>query len=74
MSIGSGNKGVNESHINGRKAESYLMACGTVEIRVETETIGLSQGQVILVEPGEARTFLSCSPDYYCYVIQVPGL
>lgn len=43
-------------------------------MRVERETIVLSEGEAIAVEPGEAHTFLSCSPDYFHFVIQVPGL
>ncbi len=54
--------------------EIYLIASGTATMRVERETIRLSAGQVIAVEPGEAHTFLASSPDHLHYVIQVPGL
>jgi mannose-6-phosphate isomerase-like protein (cupin superfamily) len=74
ISVGFANKGVDEPHFHRRMTEIYLIACGTAEMRVETETIDLSQGQVILVEPGEAHTFLSCSPDHFHFVLQVPGL
>jgi mannose-6-phosphate isomerase-like protein (cupin superfamily) len=74
ISVGFANKGVDEPHVHTRMTEIYLIARGTAEMRVETEAIDLSQGQVIVVEPGEAHTFLSCSPDHFHYVLQVPGL
>ncbi len=43
-------------------------------MRVETETIHLSEGQVIAIEPGEAHTFLSSSSDHFHFVIHTPGL
>jgi len=50
------------------------MARGTVEMRVERETLLLGAEDVIVVEPGEAHTFLSSSPDHFHFVIQTPGL
>jgi mannose-6-phosphate isomerase-like protein (cupin superfamily) len=50
------------------------MARGTATMRVEGKTIELEQDQVIVVEPGEAHTFLSSSPDHFHFVIQTPGL
>ncbi|MFN2203757.1 MAG: hypothetical protein ACK2UO_21350, partial [Caldilineaceae bacterium] len=47
---------------------------GTSEMRVEQETIMLEAGDMIVVEPGEAHTFLSNSPDYFHFVAHVPGL
>jgi mannose-6-phosphate isomerase-like protein (cupin superfamily) len=74
VSVGFANQGVDEPHFHRRMAEIYLIACGTSQMRVEAETIELSQGHVILVEPGEAHTFLSCSPDYFHFVLGSPGL
>jgi hypothetical protein len=34
----------------------------------------LGAEDVIVVEPGEAHTFLSSSPDHFHFVIQTPGL
>jgi hypothetical protein len=34
----------------------------------------LSGGDMIVLEPGEAHTFLESSPDYFHFVIQTPGL
>jgi hypothetical protein len=50
------------------------MARGIAVMQVENEVIELVQDQVLVVEPGEAHTFLSSSPDHFHFVIQVPGL
>ena len=73
-SIGYANEGIDEPHLHRRMTEVYLMARGVTHVRVERETIVLSAGQVIVVEPGEAHTFLSSSPDHFHFVIQIPGL
>ena len=74
ISIGFANKGVNEPHLHRRMTEIYFMARGTAEMRVEQETIVLTEKDVIVIEPGEAHTFTSSSPDHFHFVIQVPGL
>lgn len=74
VSVGYANAGVDEPHVHSRIVEIYLIARGTSEIRVEQETIVLEAGDVIVVEPGEAHTFLSNSPDYFHFVAHVPGL
>ena len=33
----------------------------------------LSSGDMIIIEPGEAHTFISSSPDYFHVVLHVPG-
>lgn len=43
-------------------------------MRVEGETIKLSAGDLVVVEPGEAHTFLESSADYLHFVLHVPGL
>jgi mannose-6-phosphate isomerase-like protein (cupin superfamily) len=74
VSVGYANTGVDEPHIHSRITEVYLIARGTSEIRVGQKTIALEAGDVIVVEPGEAHTFLSSSPDYFHFVAHVPGL
>jgi mannose-6-phosphate isomerase-like protein (cupin superfamily) len=74
ISIGFANKGINEPHVHSRITEIYLVVRGTAEIRVEKKTISLSAGDMIVVDPGEAHTFLSSSSDYYHFVIHTPGL
>jgi len=59
ISVGFANTGVDEPHLHQKMTEIYMIARGTAEMRVETQTVLLSEGQVIAVEPGEAHTFLS---------------
>ena len=41
---------------------------------VEHETVRLELGDVLVVEPGEAHSMLACSPDYFHFVVHLPGL
>ena len=74
VSVGFANKGVDDPHVHSQITEIYLVARGVAEIRVEQQTIRLAAGDVMTIEPGEAHTFLSSSPDYYHFVIHTPGL
>lgn len=73
-SIGYANEGIDEPHEHTRITEIYLVATGVSEIRVETETITLRAGDLLVVEPGEAHTFLSSSSDYFHFVLHIPPL
>jgi len=73
VSVGYANEGIDEPHVHKRITEVYLVARGT-EMRVEQETVTLESGDVIVIEPGEAHTFLSSSPEYFHFVVRVPGL
>ncbi len=74
MAIGYANEGVDDPHLHRRMTEIYFMARGTVEMRVEMDTITLYEDDVIVINPGEAHTFLSSSSDHFHFVIQAPGL
>ena len=75
ISVGFANTGVDEPHLHRRMTEIYLIARGTAEMRVETKSVLLFEGQVIAVEPGEAHTLcVLLLPDHLHFVIQVPGL
>ncbi len=67
--IGYAHKGIDEPHVHAGIAETYLVARGTAEIRIEKETLSLRAGDMIVVEAGEAHTFLSSSPDYLHFVL-----
>jgi quercetin dioxygenase-like cupin family protein len=41
---------------------------------LEGETIELHEGDALIIEPGEAHTFLASSDDYLHFVIHTPGL
>ncbi|MBN2394353.1 MAG: cupin domain-containing protein [Anaerolineae bacterium] len=74
ISIGFANAGVDEPHLHRQMTEIYLIARGSVEMRVEQLTITLVQDDVIVIEPGEAHTFLNNSPDYFHFVIHTLAL
>jgi mannose-6-phosphate isomerase-like protein (cupin superfamily) len=74
VSVGYANTGVDEPHLHAQVVELYLIARGTATIRIEQETITLSAGDLLMVEAGEAHTFLGSSPDYFHFVIHIPGL
>ncbi len=74
ISIGFANAGVDEPHLHERTREIYLIARGTAKVRVETQTVLLRENDVIVIEPGEAHTFLSSSPDYFHFVLHIPSL
>jgi mannose-6-phosphate isomerase-like protein (cupin superfamily) len=72
--VGFANEGVDEPHVHTRITEIYLVARGTSVLRVERETVELHEGEVLVVEPGDAHTFLSTSGDYLHFVVHIPGL
>lgn len=74
ISVGYANAGIDEPHLHQQVTEVYLVARGTSVARIERDTITLSVGDMLVVEPGEAHTFLSSSPDYFHFVIHVPGI
>ena len=74
ISVGYANKGVDEPHIHNQITEIYLIARETAEMRVEKETIKLLSGDIVILAPGEAHTFLFSSADYFHFVVHTPGL
>jgi mannose-6-phosphate isomerase-like protein (cupin superfamily) len=74
VSVGYANRGIDEPHVHARITELYLVARGSAEVRIETDTVTISTGDMLAIEAGEAHTFLSSSPDYFHFVIHTPGL
>jgi len=74
ISVGYANAGVDEPHVHQRITEIYLVARGESEVRVEKQTVHLGAGDMLVIEPGEAHTFLSSSIGYLHFVIHTPGL
>jgi mannose-6-phosphate isomerase-like protein (cupin superfamily) len=74
FSGGFANAAIDEPHTHSRVTEIYLVARGSCSIRVETETIELSEGDALVIDPGDAHTFLTNSEDYLHLVIHTPGL
>jgi mannose-6-phosphate isomerase-like protein (cupin superfamily) len=74
VSIGFASEGVDEPHVHSEITEIYLVARGSARIRVEGTTVELTEGDALIVEPGEAHTFVGSSADYLHFVVQTPGL
>lgn len=74
VSVGFANAGIDEPHVHTRVTEIYLVARGSSSIRVENETIELSEGDALVIDPDEAHTFLGNSEDYLHFVIDTPGM
>ena len=74
IAIGFANQGIDEPHVHLQITEIYLVARGEAEIRIERETLKLRIGDILVVEPGEAHTFISSSPEYFHFVIHAPSL
>lgn len=70
--VGYANAGIDEPHVHQELFEIYLVVRGTSVLRVEQESVELREGDVMIVEPGEAHTFLGNSDDYYHFVLQLP--
>jgi mannose-6-phosphate isomerase-like protein (cupin superfamily) len=73
-SVAVASEGVDEPHVHTRVTEIYLIARGSSSVRVESETVELEAGDVLIVELGEAHTFLGSSPDYLHFVVHAPGV
>jgi mannose-6-phosphate isomerase-like protein (cupin superfamily) len=63
---------VNEPHRHEEMSEVYLVARGESVAQVAGQELRLSVGDMLVVEPGEAHTFLSSSDDYLHFVVQAP--
>lgn len=74
IAVGYAHSGVDEPHFHRHMTEIYLVGQGCSEIRVEKETIALEAGDMLVLEPGEAHTFLCHSADYFQLVLHLPAL
>ncbi len=74
ISVGFANLGIDDPHVHTLMTEIYLVVRGSAEIRVNTETHTITSGDVLIIDPGEAHTFLSSTGDYHHFVIHTPGL
>lgn len=74
VSIGYANAGIDAPHAHSRLTEAYLVARGWADVRVETRTVRIHAGEVLVIEPREAHTFLTSSPEYMHFVLHIPAL
>lgn len=70
--VGYATAGVDEPHRHDHMFEIYLVARGHARALVADHEVGLSCGDVLIVEPTEEHTFLWSSGDYLHFVIQAP--
>lgn len=74
INIGYANVGINEPHLHVRITEVYLVARGEATMRVDQSEVNLVAGDVIMIEPNEAHTFVTSSADYFHFVIHTPAM
>jgi mannose-6-phosphate isomerase-like protein (cupin superfamily) len=72
VAVGWADRGVNQPHRHNEMNEIYLVARGRSIARIAGRQVTLAAGDMLVVEPGEAHTFLSSSPDYFHFVVQTP--
>lgn len=72
--IGFANSGINENHYHRELREVYLVARGNSTMIVDGQEVKLGTGDVIVIEPGEAHTFVGSSADYFHFVIHCPQI
>jgi mannose-6-phosphate isomerase-like protein (cupin superfamily) len=72
IAVGWADRGVDEPHRHELMTEIYLVARGESVAEVAGQEVLLGVGDMLVVEPGEAHTFISSSKDYLHFVIQAP--
>jgi quercetin dioxygenase-like cupin family protein len=70
--VGYANQGISEKHIHRQMFEIYMVASGTSTVIVDNREIEVKAGDVLVVEPNEAHTFLESSADYMHFVVHAP--
>jgi mannose-6-phosphate isomerase-like protein (cupin superfamily) len=73
IAVGFATAPLDEPHEHATVTEIFLVGRGEATARVEDRSIDLTRGDVLVVEPGEARTILSASEDLMMFVVHVPG-
>ena len=58
IALGYSPKGIDEPHIHTWMTEISLVARGTSELRVGEQTVALTAGDVVVVEPGRLYTLM----------------
>jgi len=71
VAIGYASEGIDEPHLHPDITEIYLVARGSSRLRVGRDTIQLGPGSVVVIESGEAHTFLYSSAEYMHFVVHV---
>jgi len=74
IAVGWATAGIDAPHRHRQMTEIYMVASGAATARVGQETIELTAGDLFIIEPGEAHTFLTSSEDYRHFVVHTPAL
>ena len=74
IALGYATECIDDPHLHRRMTEIYAVTQDWAVERIEQETVRLDAGDVLVVAPGEAHTFLASSPSYLHVVLHVPGL
>jgi mannose-6-phosphate isomerase-like protein (cupin superfamily) len=72
IAVGLADRGVDDPHRHDQMYEIYLVARGSSIARVAERDVHLGPGDMLVVEPAEAHTFLSSTEDYLHFVVQAP--
>lgn len=59
-------------HFHTRSEEYYLLLSGHMQIRVGESTVGVSEGQVLLVRPNVPHLILEVQPDTRILLVKAP--
>ena len=73
IALGSAAAALDVAHVHATVTEIFLAGRGDAMARVDHRSIELTSGDILVVEPGEARAILSASPNLMMFVIHVPG-
>jgi mannose-6-phosphate isomerase-like protein (cupin superfamily) len=75
IGLGYANEAIDEPHLHETITEIFLVASGTATVNVEGAEVSLAAGDVLILEAGEAHTFIESSDDYRAFVIHTgwPG-
>jgi mannose-6-phosphate isomerase-like protein (cupin superfamily) len=63
---------VGAAHYHAQMYEIYLVARGESVALVNDKRVTLKVGDMLAVAPGETHHFLTCSADYFHFVVQAP--
>lgn len=74
VSVGFATEAIDDAHVHAEVTEVFLVAKGRAKARVRSADVELVAGDVLILEPGEAHTFLHASDDYLHFVVHAPAL
>lgn len=74
IAVGYATVAIDDPHVHQRVTEIYLVAAGSSTLRIEKQSVKLEQGEMAIIDPGEAHTFTESSADYLHFVIHSQSL